>query len=82
MSGNSDCHKSTGYPPLLQWLLLVLVAGLAPDYHHFITTPHQLEREGADPGPGPGLRRRARTTAAQLTGAQSYNYTHTAGAGA
>ena len=69
------------YLLLLQWLLLVLVAGLAPDYHHFITTPHQLEREGADPGPGPGLRRRADHGSSAYRGAELQLHSHSRGRG-
>ena len=40
------------YPPLLQWLLVMLVAALAPDYHHHSASAG--ERRG-----GPRTRPRA-----------------------
>ena len=65
----------------MQWLLVMLVAGLARTI--ITSSPLRIswreEGRTQDPAPGCGGER---TTAAQLTGAQSYNYTHTAGAGA
>ena len=46
-----------------------------------ITTQHQLEREGADPGPGPGLRRRADHGSSAYRGAELQQHSHSRGMG-
>ena len=78
----STSHRSTIY---ISSSVAVVAGGAGgrsgPDYHHFITTPHQLEREGADPGPGPGLRRRADHGSSAYRGAELQLHSHSQGRG-